>query len=99
MRVVRGDRPPRPSLPNGDAISDVVWSLVQSCWDHDATRRLSADSVVSALEGGKMPLPIMIQQYLDGLRSAVQDRIEEIGKVCANVVLVTSDPLPDSDFV
>lgn len=90
MRVVRGDRPPRPSLPNGDAMSDAVWSLVQSCWSHDATRRPSADAVAKVLAApGETSSLIVIEQYLDNLRSAVQTRIQEIGKVYTNVVLMT----------
>lgn len=95
MRVVRGDRPPRPSLPNGDAMSSVIWSLTQSCWHHDKARRPSADSVVSALEDGKTPLQLIIEQYLDRLRYAVEDKIQEIGKVGAGVVIAASTSSTD----
>lgn len=92
MRVVRGDRPPRPSLPNGDTISDIVWSLIQSCWDHDAICRPSAGAIAITLPiPGKTRLKIMIEQYLDRLQSVVQRRMQQLGQVGASVVLAASN--------
>lgn len=93
MRVVRGDRPPRPSLPNSNAMSDDMWLLTQSCWDHDATRRPSADTIAITLPRTK--LETATKNYLNHLRFVVEDRVREIGKVCASVVLATSDLLTD----
>lgn len=78
-------------------MSDDMWLLTQSCWDHDATRRPSADTIVITLHAHRRTkLKIAIEQYLDRLRSAVEGRIRKIGKVCASVVLDTSDLLTDS---
>lgn len=88
-RVVRGDRPPRPSVLNGDAMPGDMWSLTQSCWSHDVTRRPSADTVVSTL--AEVRLESMIRQYWVSLESVVQDKMHEIGEVSAGVLLVTSN--------
>lgn len=49
LRVVQGDRPPRPSLSNGTSISDPLWSLTQACWNHTVAARPPADTVAATL--------------------------------------------------
>ncbi|TCD66394.1 hypothetical protein EIP91_001385 [Steccherinum ochraceum] len=45
MRVVKGDRPPRPALPNGQQACDALWTLIQSCWLPQVTKRPKAETL------------------------------------------------------
>ncbi|TCD65146.1 hypothetical protein EIP91_003039 [Steccherinum ochraceum] len=49
IRVVRGDRPERPTKSNGKPISDGLWNLVVSCWAGSPTERPSSKQVLSLL--------------------------------------------------
>lgn len=52
---------------------------MQSCWAHSVANRPSSDAVANTLAG--ITEPKMIKDYLDRLRSAVQDRIQETENV------------------
>ncbi|KAL4266669.1 Serine/threonine-protein kinase [Pleurotus pulmonarius] len=47
-RLLNGERPLRKDHEGSD-LTDVVWSLLESCWSPEATKRPSAASVVSTL--------------------------------------------------
>ena len=49
IRVLRGDRPDRPSHEDGVEMSDALWSLVTQCWSLEPAARPSADMVVHAM--------------------------------------------------
>lgn len=46
---VDGKRPPRPSPPDAEAMSDALWVLVESCWKHQPTSRPPTTHVVARL--------------------------------------------------
>lgn len=48
-RVVRGLRPSRPTLPNGQLMADAMWALVNACWHSEPERRPSAEEMASKL--------------------------------------------------
>ena len=42
LAVVRGERPPRPSLAESLGFSDTLWGLTQSCWSETTSTRPTA---------------------------------------------------------
>lgn len=51
VNVVDGKRPARPLLLDGGELSDEVWALISSSWDHEPSLRPSAEEVVRQMEG------------------------------------------------
>ena len=45
IRVLEGDRPPRP-----DAVSRRVWRMVKACWRGSPSRRMVVGQVVALLD-------------------------------------------------
>lgn len=54
FRVVKGIRPPRPNLPNGDPVSDPLWLLITSCWIPKAPERPGAREVANRMTVQRM---------------------------------------------
>jgi hypothetical protein len=53
IRVLNGERPPRPTSQNGFSViqlSDTVWELITRCWDHDPECRPAITYVQEYLE-------------------------------------------------
>lgn len=50
LRIVKGVRPSRPSIPNGELMSDAMWLLTTSCWKEIASERPSAEIVVGHMK-------------------------------------------------
>ena len=40
--VIRGVRPPRPECPK---LTDDIWTVIQSCWNHDPKKRPTINTV------------------------------------------------------
>ncbi|TCD66074.1 hypothetical protein EIP91_001832 [Steccherinum ochraceum] len=62
-RYVKGTRPDRPVTPDGDTVSDALWSLTEACWSQTVADRPSAKEVVRQMaaiagaQGYADPLP------------------------------------------
>jgi hypothetical protein len=48
MKVLRGDRPERPTpvVCDGEVFPLCLWQLVQRCWAHDPTIRPTMDEIM-----------------------------------------------------
>ena len=44
-----GQRPPRPYAAEQLGLSDALWKITESCWQHDPSDRLRASEVVDLL--------------------------------------------------
>ena len=44
--MLKGDRPDR---PNDQGITDVIWRMVEQCWDFIPSQRMSSGEVVRLL--------------------------------------------------
>ncbi|TCD69532.1 hypothetical protein EIP91_007155 [Steccherinum ochraceum] len=49
-RVMKGVRPARPTLSNGDQMSDPMWSLVTACWERYPSQRLSSKKLLRRMK-------------------------------------------------
>jgi len=49
LDVMRGIRPPRPSLESCPNLKDELWDVIQSCWAQDPCQRPTMDIVGSWL--------------------------------------------------
>lgn len=49
-KIVRGERPDRPSAPDQPAMSDELWTLVQTAWCQQPPRRPTANQVLADLQ-------------------------------------------------
>ena len=87
-RVLRRVRPDRPSIPDGDTMSDKMWNLTTSCWLHIASDRPQTAEVATQLGNiispyASVPIPDAQIDLLPQLHQAPLAR-------------VTSPPPPDS---
>ncbi|KAH8101099.1 kinase-like domain-containing protein [Cristinia sonorae] len=48
--IVKGNRPLRPTSPDGEPISDRLWNVITQCWAQQPSQRPSADEVVHMAE-------------------------------------------------
>jgi hypothetical protein len=49
FKVTRGERPNRPSGVADRGLNDLMWGLMQDCWEHNPTRRPTALQIVERL--------------------------------------------------
>ena len=50
-KVLDGERPRRPQEPQGNLITDPIWSVAQSCWKPHPSDRPSIEAVLLGLGG------------------------------------------------
>ena len=46
---MKGERPPRPNGVEALGLSDALWMMTESCWQHDPKDRLGSSDVVDLL--------------------------------------------------
>ena len=56
LRVLNGDRPERPQGAQGAWFTDRIWEILQLCWSHRPSDRISAKTVLLGLESDSSPL-------------------------------------------
>jgi serine/threonine protein kinase len=54
-RILQGERPVKPQESQEGWITDNLWGILELCWKHQPTHRLSAKTVLLCLEGGLPP--------------------------------------------
>jgi serine/threonine protein kinase len=54
-KILQGERPVRPQEPQGGWITDSLWGILELCWKHQPTHRISAKTVLLCLEGELPP--------------------------------------------
>jgi serine/threonine protein kinase len=55
LKILEGERPVRPQEPEGGRFTDGIWEILELCWQHQPTHRISAKTVLLYLEGGSLP--------------------------------------------
>lgn len=51
-KILQGERPTRPQEPQEGWFTDRIWQMLELCWQHQPTHRISARTVLLHLEGG-----------------------------------------------
>lgn len=55
LKILRGDRPERPQGERGVLFTDDIWSVLELCWKHQPSERISARSALLSLGGAPSP--------------------------------------------
>jgi hypothetical protein len=50
-KVLAGERPKRPQGDEGKMFTDGIWGILKLCWKHQPRDRISAEAILSGLEG------------------------------------------------
>jgi len=71
-KVLERERPERPQGEEGAPFTDVIWTILEQCWDHSPGDRASARAVLLCLEGD-LPSELPSSSNVDGDSEAESD--------------------------
>jgi len=75
QKVLEGERPERPLGARGARFTDDIWRMLELCWKHQPSDRISAKAVLWALEGNQ---PLLEPSYTvgEGVGTGVDDQLD-----------------------
>ena len=80
LEILRGVRPERPQGAQGAWFTDEIWGMLELCWKHEPSERISAKTVLPYLQGdppdlsggcGRSDTASIISQYVSSVLSRV----------------------------
>jgi len=93
LRIIEGERPPRPEHTAALGLSDRVWELMSECWREDHRTRPRIQSVRSAIEG-IMPIPETTDDVVSLLRDMGLLQISKLFDDLDEMLQPSMDVLP-----